>query len=66
MTDTNGQLAIQNAWLNGTTLSANFKVSSTQTYSGSVLVESMGVQVPIGDKVSVSFSFRGTGALSYA
>ena len=64
MSDTNGQLAIQNAWLNGTTLAMEFKVSSTQKFAGNVLVTSIGVETPVGDKVSVSFEYQGTGALT--
>lgn len=62
-TDTNGQKAILNAWLNGEAVTLDLKVNSTITFSGSALVKPS-IETPIDDKVSFSFDFQGTGALS--
>lgn len=64
MSDTNGQKAIQDAWRNGTTLNLEFRVNSTNKYAGSVLITSIGIETPVDDKVTVSFEFQGTGALT--
>jgi len=61
--DTNGQKAILNAWLNGTTLTFNFKVSDTITFSGSALVKPS-IEVPVDDKASFSCDIQGTGPLT--
>lgn len=61
--DTNGQKAILNAWLNGTALELDFKVSDTVTFSGSALVKPS-IEVPHDDKASFSCDFQGTGALT--
>ena len=62
-TDTAGQKAILTAWLNGTTLNLDFKVNSTITFNGAVLVKPS-IETPVDDKVSFSFDFQGTGPLT--
>ncbi|OPZ46816.1 MAG: Phage major tail protein 2 [Bacteroidetes bacterium ADurb.BinA104] len=64
MSDTNGQKAIQDAWRNGTTLNLEFRVNPTNKYAGSVLITSIGIETPVDDKVTVSFEFQGTAALT--
>lgn len=61
--DTNGQKAILNAWLNGTALEFDFKVSDTVTFSGSAFVKPS-IEVPVDDKASFSCDIQGTGALT--
>ena len=61
--DTNGQKAILNAWLNGTALELDFKVSDTVTFSGSAYVKPS-IEVPHDDKASFSCDIQGTGALT--
>lgn len=61
--DTNGQKAILNAWLNGTALELDFKVSDTVTFSGSAYVKPS-IEVPVDDKASFSCDIQGTGALT--
>ena len=61
--DTNGQKAILAAWLAGTPLTLNLKVSSAITFSGSALVKPS-IEVPVDDKASFSCDFQGTGALT--
>lgn len=62
-TDINGQKAILNAWLNGETVALDLKVNSTIKFSGSALVKPS-IETPVDDKVSFSFDFQGTGALT--
>ena len=64
MTDTAGQLAIQTAFLAGTPITLRLDVDSTHYYSGSAHIKSLGVETPVGDKVTVSYDFQGTGALT--
>ncbi len=65
-TDTNGQTALYNAWLNGTSVSAEFRLgAATPKFSGSILVSGIGVETPVEDKVSISFEFQGTSTLTY-
>lgn len=65
MTDTNGQLAIQNAWQNRTPVTLKLYVDSTKNYSGSAIVTGISVGTTVTGKVEVSFEFQGTGTLTY-
>ena len=62
-TDTAGQKAILNAWLNGTKLSFVFEVSNGVTFEGDAFVKPS-VEVPVDDKASFSCDIQGTGALT--
>jgi predicted secreted protein len=62
-TDTNGQKAILNAWLNGTKLSFTFEVSSGVSFQGEAFVKPS-IEVPVDDKASFSCDITGTGALT--
>ncbi len=62
--DTNGQIALQTAFLAGTPVTLNLYVDSTHYYSGSAIITGMPVKVDVGDKVGISFPFQGTGALT--
>ncbi len=61
--DTNGQLAIVNAWLTGVTVALKLKADATRELSGDALVQ-FGIEMPVDDKGSFSCDFQGTGALS--
>lgn len=61
--DTNGQKAILQAWLDGTALNFEFRVSDTVTFSGSAYVKPS-IEVPADDKASFSCDIQGTGALT--
>ena len=61
--DANGQQAILQAWLNGTPLDFNFKVTPTITFSGSALVKPS-IEVPVDDKATFSCDIQGTGPLT--
>lgn len=63
--DTNGQLALQTAWLAGTTCTPKFYVDSTHYYSGLAYV-SASIKTDVAGVVDVSYSFTAAGALSYS
>ncbi|MEA1961279.1 MAG: phage tail tube protein [Bacillota bacterium] len=64
-TDTNGQAALQTAFLNGSEVALKLYLNATNYYSGSAYISSLSVEDPVDDAVNVSFEFQGTGALSY-
>ena len=63
-TDTNGHLALQSAALNGTTVSLKLYEDGTHYYSGTVFVK-MAVNADVGGVEEASYTFTGSGALSY-
>lgn len=65
-TDTNGQKAIQDAYLAGNTVTLNLYVNATNYYSGTALISSISVETGVEDLVTVSFEFQGVGALTFA
>jgi hypothetical protein len=62
--DTNGHAALSTAALGGTTVSARFYINSTNYYSGTAFVQASLAAAENG-LVTVSYTFTGTGALSY-
>jgi predicted secreted protein len=64
-TDTNGQTALQTAFLNGTEVQLRLYLNLTNYYAGNAFISSLSVEDPVDDKVSVSFEFQGSGALTY-
>lgn len=65
MTDTNGQLAFQNAILGGTTKTVRLYVNASQYYSGTAIIEGLSVESAVDSTVDTDWSFQGTGALSF-
>ena len=65
MTDTNGQLAFQNAILGGTTKTLRLYVNDSQYYSGTAIIEGLSVESAVDSTVDTDWSFQGTGALSF-
>jgi len=63
-TDTNGHIALQNAALNGTTVSLRLYVDGTHYYSGSAYIRPT-LNVRVGETIKVSYAFTGSGALTY-
>lgn len=63
-TDTNGHVALNSAFLGGTTVSARFYIDSTNYYSGTAFVQAA-INTSENGLVTVSYTFTGTGALSY-
>jgi predicted secreted protein len=64
-TDTNGQTALQNAYLSGTPVTLKLYVSPTKFYSGFALISSLSVEDTVEDIVNISFEFQGSGQLSF-
>ena len=65
MTDTNGQLALQNALLNGTSITLKLYVDGTHYYSGTAYVKKLAPEAAVDGVVSVAFDFQGSGAVTY-
>ena len=65
-TDTNGQTALQNAYLNGTTVTLKLYVNATNYYSGSAFVSGIKIEDSVSGIVTANFDFAGTGALAYS
>jgi predicted secreted protein len=63
-TDTNGHVALNTALLGGTTASARFYIDGTNYYSGTAFVQAA-INTTENGLVTVSYTFTGTGALSY-
>jgi len=63
-TDTNGQVALRDAYMNGTTVTIDYLVDGTVGFQGSYLVTSMEVGADTSGEVSVSFELESTGALT--
>jgi predicted secreted protein len=61
-TDTDGQKAILQAWVNGTELVFTFEVSSGVSFTGNAYVKPS-IEVPVDGKASFSCDFQGTGPL---
>jgi predicted secreted protein len=64
-TDTTGQKALQDAYLNSTEVALKLYVNTTNYYSGSAYLSGLSIEDPVDDTVSISFEFQGTGALVY-
>jgi predicted secreted protein len=65
-TDTNGQKALQDAFLSSTSVSAEFNVNGTNKYTGTAYIKKVSVEEPVNDIVKFSVDLDGTGALAYA
>jgi len=63
-TDTNGHVALNTAFLGGTTVSARFYINGTNYYSGTAFVQAS-VSAAENGLVTVSYTITGSGALSY-
>jgi len=63
-TDTNGQVALQTAWLAGSTVTPRFYIDSTHYYSGTAYV-SANVGAAVDGIVEINYSFQGAGTLAY-
>lgn len=64
-TDTDGQAALQEAFLSGATVAVKLFVDRTNYYTGTAYINSLSIEDPVDDVVSVSIEFTGTGALSF-
>lgn len=64
-TDKDGQAALQDAFLKGTTVTVKLYVDETNYYKGEAFINSLSIEDPVDDVVSISVEFTGTGALSF-
>ena len=62
--DTGGQLALQTAWLAGSTVTPRFYTGASTYYSGLAYVNAT-VNAAVDGVITVSYSFTGAGALTY-
>ena len=63
--DTNGQLALETAWLAGSTVTVRLYVSATNYYTGLCYVSAT-INTAVDGIVEISYSLQGAGALTYA
>lgn len=63
--DTNGQTAIQTAFLAGTTVSLRLYTNSSNYYSGTAYITGLSIEDPVDGLVTISIELQGSGALSY-
>lgn len=64
-TDTQGQAALQEAYLAGTTVIVKLYVDNTNYYQGTVYISSLSIEDSVDDVVSISLELTGTGELSF-
>ncbi|MCG3777581.1 MAG: hypothetical protein JW388_0275 [Nitrospira sp.] len=62
--DSTGHIALVNAAMNGTSVAGRFYEDGTKYYSGSAFVKTA-ITAPTGGVITASYTFTGTGALSY-
>ena len=56
--DTEGQKALQDAFLNGTTVTVKLYVDGTNYYQGEAYINSLSIEDPVDDVVSISIEFE--------
>ena len=64
-TDTQGQAALQEAYLAGTTVTVKLYVDGTYYDQGTAYISSLSLEDPVDDVVSISLELTGTGELSF-
>lgn len=64
-TDTNGQMALQNALLNGTTVIVNLYVTASHYYSGTAYIKQIDIKAAVNATVDVALDIQFTGQISY-
>lgn len=64
-TDETGQAALQKAFLEGTEVEASFYVDETHFYGGKAIINSLSIEDPVDDVVSISIEFTGNGEISF-
>lgn len=65
MTDTDGQLVLQNAMLGGTSVTLNLYVDGTHYYSGTAYINKISPKAAVSATSDIEFSFEGISPLSY-
>jgi predicted secreted protein len=64
ITDTQGQLALQTAWLAGTTVTPRFYTDASKYYTGLAYVNAS-ISAAVDGVVNISYTFTSAGALTY-
>lgn len=65
ISDTNGQTALQSAWLNGTTVTPRFYVDASHYFSGLAYVSAT-VSAAVDGVCEIKYAFTSAGTLSYS
>ena len=65
-TDTTGQKLLSDAYLAGTTVEVKLFVDATNYYTGTAYINSLSIEDPVDDVVTISIEFTGNGTLSMA
>jgi hypothetical protein len=70
LTDTNGQVALNTAWLNSTSVALSLLTSSAggatvHTYSGTAYIKGIDIKDPVGAPEEASLTLTLSGAISY-
>ena len=63
--DEKGQAALQEAFLSGATVTVKLFVDEKNYYTGEAYINSLSIEDPVDDVVSISIECTGTGALSF-
>lgn len=63
--DANGQAALQEAFLTGETVTVQLFVDTTNYYTGTAYINSLSIEDPVDDVVTISIEMTGNGALSF-
>ncbi len=63
--DAEGQAALQDAFLNGTTVTLKLFVDDKNYYTGEAYINSLSIEDPVDDVVSISIECTGTGELTF-
>lgn len=61
-----GQDALQEAFLNGTSVSLKLFVDGEHYYAGSAYIASLSIEDPVDDVVTISIEFTGSGELTFS
>ncbi len=64
--DTTGQKALQDAYLAGTSVTLKLYVDDTNYYTGTAYINSLSIEDPVDDLVSISIEFTGNDSLSFS
>ena len=64
--DETGQEALQDAYMNGSEVDMAFYVDDTHFYGGKALINSLSIEDPVDDIVSISVDFTGNGAIAFS
>lgn len=63
-TDTNGQQALINAWVDGEGVDLALYIDATKKITGAAYIETISIEAPVDDKQSFKVDFVGSGGLT--